>query len=151
MSFRTACAPSPRGTSEPVRRLQHQQHAFGAGELRGFVDQEFMQLRGAAQLVQAQPRIHQPLERLAQVRFACEMGGPPLRRQAALARVLEPRMDNLAVPVDLVQVVASQTLIAQSGDALQQESVGHLERFARGRRLLVGLQGLAVPPPRQRW
>ena len=66
------------GELQPVRRLQHQQHALGAGELGRLVDQEFVQLGGAAQLVQAQAGVDQPLERLAQVRFAGEMRSAPL-------------------------------------------------------------------------
>ncbi len=106
-----------------------------------------MQLCGAAQLVQAQPGVHQPLERLAQIRFARQMGSAALRRQAALASVLDPRADDLAVRLDLVQIIAAQALVAQAGDALEHELIRHLQRLARCLRLLVGLQGLAVPPP----
>ena len=64
-----------------IGRLQHQQHALGAGKLGRFVDQEFVQLGRAAQLVQAQPGVDEPLEGLAQVRIALEVGGAPLQRK----------------------------------------------------------------------
>ncbi len=132
---------------QAVRRVQHQQHALGAAQFRRFVDQEIVQFVGAAQLVQAQSRVHQPLERLAQVCFAGEMGRPPLRRQAALARVLEPRLDDFAVLVDLVEIVATESFVAQAGAALQHELIRHRERLARGQRLLVRAQRLRVSPP----
>src|SRR5256886_10985559 len=75
------------------------------------------------------------------------MGGAPFRGEPPLARVLDPREDDLAVRLDLVQVVAAQTFIAEAGDALQHELIGRLERLARFLRLLVGLQRLAMPPP----
>ena len=67
------------GQFQPLSRLQQQENALGARKLGGFVEQEFMQLRGAAQLVQAQPGVDQPLERFAQIRFTCQMRHAPLR------------------------------------------------------------------------
>ena len=79
------------GELQALRRLQHQQHALGAGELGRLVDQEFVQLLAAAQLVQAQAGVDQPLERLAQARLAREVRGAPLADEPAPARVREPR------------------------------------------------------------
>ena len=45
-----------------------------------------MQLCGAAQLVQTQPGVHQPLERLAQICFTRQMGSAALRGKAAPAQ-----------------------------------------------------------------
>ena len=92
---------------QPLGGLEHQQHALGAGELGGLVDQEFMQFGGTAQFVQAQACIDQPFERLPQIRFPRQMGGAPFRGEPPLARVLDPREDDLAVRLDLVQVVAA--------------------------------------------
>ncbi len=108
-----------------------------------------MQLVHTAQFVQAQPGIHQPFERLAQVCFARQMRGPSFQRQVAFARVPQPRMDDLAVHLDLVQVVAAQTFIAEVCNPLSHELIRHFERLAGGWRLLVGLQRLTVPPPCQ--
>ncbi len=79
-----------QGTREmqSVGRLQDQQHAFGTRKFRRFVDQELVQLRGAAQFVEAQAGVHQPLERLAQACLAGEVRVAPLRRAAALPGIL---------------------------------------------------------------
>ena len=53
------------GELEACGRVQHEQHASGAQELGGFVDQERVQLVGAAQRVHAQADVEQALERWA--------------------------------------------------------------------------------------
>ena len=73
-----------------------------------------------------------------------------MQGQAAPARVLEPRTNDLAVRLDLVQVVAAQTFVAQAGDAFAHDLIGGFERLARSEGLLVGLQGQAVRPPQLR-
>ena len=76
----------------PCRRFEHQQHALGAGELGRFVDQELVQFGlGPAHFVQPQPGVDQPLERLAQVHLAGEVGFAPLSRTCARARVRATR------------------------------------------------------------
>ena len=52
----------------PGGRLEHQQHAFRAGDLGGLVDQELLQLVARAQRVHAQARVDEPLEGLLQAR-----------------------------------------------------------------------------------
>ncbi len=109
---RARASRRPRGPSGCV---QHEQHALGAGEFGDFVDEEFVQLGGAAQFVQAHPRVDESLERRAQVGFAGEMRGASLRREpASSARVRDPRADDVAVRVDLVEIAAAQALVAQA-------------------------------------
>src|SRR5690242_20107828 len=106
-----------------------------------------MQLFTAAQFVQPKTGIDQPLERLTQIRFAGQMGSTPLRRKPTLAGILDPRMDDLAMSLDLVQVVAAQSFVAQADNTLPHQLISHLQRLARSLRLLAGLQSLAVSPP----
>ena len=155
----TACssdgASSPEGTSEPTTaatlvRFEHDQNALGAGELRDFVDEEFVQFLGAAQLVEAHPRIDEALERRSHVSFAAKVCVASLGGQAPPSRVRDPRLDDRAVRVDLVQVAAAQALVAQRADAFEQQLVGGFERRERLPVLALGGQRAVVPPPHMR-
>ena len=75
---------------QSVGHVEHQQHALGAAELGGLVDQEFVQLGAAAQLVQAQAGVDQALEGFAQAGLALEMRTAAGGRELALARIVEP-------------------------------------------------------------
>ncbi len=65
------------GDAQPVRTfIQHQQHALGATEFGHFVDQEIVQLGGAAQSVQAHAGVDQALERFDEVALDLQVRQP---------------------------------------------------------------------------
>ena len=88
-----------------------------AGELGHLVDEELAQLALALQFVQPQPRVDQALEWLARVGGGDKMGFPLLARQLAAARVREPRQDDLARGLGLVEDVAAQAFVAEALEA----------------------------------
>jgi hypothetical protein len=57
------------------RRFQDEQHPLRARELGRFVDEELVQLVGAAQRIEPQAGIDEALERLAQGRLPLQMRG----------------------------------------------------------------------------
>jgi hypothetical protein len=142
LALRQQCA----GDHRRVGALQNEQHAFRAGELGHRVDQEFLQPRHAADLVQAHAGLGEALERRAQVGFAGKMRGLPLDGQTPAARVRDPRQDDRPVRVHLVEIAAPQAFVAQRGDAFEQKRVGRFQRFAGLRVPAVRRQRAVVPP-----
>ena len=135
------------GESPALWRFEHQQHPFGAAEFGGFVDQELVQLVGAAQLVQAQAGVDQALEGLAEVGHHGEVGVALCVRQAEPSGIGEPGEDDLARHPRLVQEVAAQAFVAEAGDTLDHERAGLRQCFVRLGVVPARTQGLAVAPP----
>src|SRR5690349_18095121 len=69
-------------------------------------------------------------------------------RQLALARIREPREDDLPVLGALVQVVAAEAFVAEARHAPEQQAPRLLECLARFGVQAVRPQRLAVPPPK---
>ena len=75
------------------------------------------------------------------------------RRAPGSGRPAAPRecgLDDLAMHVDLVEIVAPKALVGQLADGLDQEPVGEGQRALRGRGPAAGLQRPVVLPPQLR-
>ena len=132
---------------QAVARIQHQQHPLTAGKLGGFVNQEFVEFRRAAQFVKAQPGVCQPLKRFAQAGRAREVCRTLPRRAPARASGVEPREDDLSVDPGFVEKIAAQPFVAQVGDRAGDKAIRGLQRLAGQCGLAIGGQCSAVLPP----
>jgi hypothetical protein len=106
-----------------------------------------VQIGSAAQFVHSHAGVDEALERRAEVSFPRKVRRAPFRRQTALARVLDPCLHDRAVRVDLVEVAATQTLVAQRADAFEQQRVRVLQRAVCFLGCAVGSERPMAPPP----
>ena len=102
---------------------------------------------GGALGVEAQPRIREALERLTHIGLDREMSEKALPRKLAFRTFLEPGRDDFAIERDLVEIIATQTFVAQMRDRIKQEPVSPFEGVARLSGFVARGQRLRVPPP----
>src|SRR5258706_4387458 len=127
--------------------LQHEQHSFCAGELGGFFDDKRVKRFGGALRVEAQPRIREALEGLADIGLDREMREKALLRKLAFRSGREPSRDDCAIERNLVEIVAAQTFVAQMRDPVDKEAVRPFEGFVRLLFFVARRQRLRMPPP----
>ncbi len=135
------------GDPQPASTLQHQQHALGAAEFGDFVDQKVVQFGRAAQRVQPQAGVDQPLEGLDEVARQRQVSQPLRLGQRTFRRFAQPRGHDLAVDFKLVQVAAAQAFVAHVAHRVEQQAVGVPQRGPGVVVTAVGRQRAAVPPP----
>lgn len=126
-----------------IRGARDEQHALGAGELDGLVEQELTDARDAADPVEAHAGLDEPRERLAQARLHAQVlgqagGGLPLRHH---------RLHDGAVIRHLGEEVAPQALVGDVADRLDDVAVGAGERAPCGGVAARGHERLAMHPP----
>ena len=146
--FRTLAARNQRMRQFALAvEFQYKQHPFRTGELGSLFDDERVKRFSGALSVEAQPRIREALEGLAHIGLDREMREKALPRKLAFRTFLEPRRDDFAIEGDLVEIIATQTFVAQMRDRIKQEPVSPFEGVARLPGFVARGQPLRVPPP----
>src|SRR3990172_10005886 len=111
----------------PIRfEAKDDNRSLGPAQFDELVHDEIGQTLGVAALVQLHADGQHPLELLLQVAFPRRFLG---RRNAPCTRLSRPFKQDVPVDLDLVQVVAPQSLVAELGDPFESEIMGPLKRL----------------------
>src|SRR5258706_7813412 len=95
--------------------LEHQEYAFAAGELRGLLDEERLDLGSRMQCVETQTGVCQAPKRLAHVGLDGEMREQPFRWKFPRRAALEPGVEDFSIARDLVEIVSADAFVPQIG------------------------------------
>jgi len=104
------------------RAVSVQQHERGparAGELDHLVEYVRRQLRGLTPLLETCSNVQQPPQLLFAAGGTGQFRRQRLERQTQLRGHREPSFDGLTVDGVLIEVVAAQPVVVQSGDCFQ--------------------------------
>ncbi len=127
--------------------FQDQDHALAAAELGRLLHQERADLGRGPQGIEAQARICQTLEGLADIHFDFQVREQALLGELVLFPVFDAELEDFTVFRDLVERIAPQACITNIRNAFQQEIVGALDGLPCLVEVHLRLQGLGVSQP----